>query len=128
MPPNFWIHSCWFNASFWVVGFAFSLFLGAKAPEIFVSSKDREGKPWAWHVHQFLLNFAGSVSGWVALWFIVRNVAFVIAAHTATAPQLSDAALFFLAFLGITGYLPFAVLTSVNAIRELIAKIPGLGK
>ena len=98
------------------------------APSIFLSDEDRKAKSWARYLHQFWLNFGGSVVGWVALWIITQKLAAILAAPETAAPQWSDAALFFLAFLGITGYLPFAIITSVQAIKELISKVPGLGK
>jgi len=97
------------------------------ATDIFVSKEDRSGKSWAWRFHQFWLNLCGSVAGWTALWFVVQKIAVSLVSPAAVAPQFSDAALFFLAFLGVTGYLPFAVVTSIQAIKELLAKIPGFG-
>jgi hypothetical protein len=43
-------------------------------------------------------------------------------------PKLSDIALFFLAFIGVTGYLPLSVITGVESFREIAAKIAGIGK
>ncbi len=128
MQAAAWIHSTTFVVVFSLVAFVFSIFHGAMAADIFVSADARKGKSWAWHVHQFWLNFCGSVAGWAALWFIIQKVAALVASRATAAPQWSDAALFFLAFLGVTGYLPFAIMTSVQAIKELISKIPGLGK
>ena len=123
-----WINSTCFVATFALVGLIFSVFHGAMAADIFMSADARKGKSWAWHVHQFWLNFCGSVAGWAALWFIIEKVSALLVSPGSAAPQWSDAALFFLAFLGVTGYLPFAIVTSVQAIKELISKIPGLGK
>ncbi len=128
MDTATWIQSWTFKIAFLIVALLLSLFHGAMASTIFVSKDDRKDKPWPWHFHQFWLNFCGSVAGFAALWFIVQKVALILASPAAAAPQWSDAALFFLAFLGVTGYLPFAVITSVQAIKELISKIPGLGK
>jgi hypothetical protein len=52
----------------------------------------------------------------------------LLTSNTLPAPQWPDVGLFFVAFLGVTGYLPFAIITSVQAIKELISKIPGFGK
>ena len=123
-----WIHSTCFIIGFCAVGVLLSVFHGAMAPHIFVSADDRKDKSWAWHVHQFWLNFCGSVAGWAALWFVLEKLSALVSSPSSAAPQWSDAALFFLAFLGVTGYLPFAIVTSVQAIKELISKIPGLGK
>src|SRR6266446_6977071 len=123
-----WIHSTLFVIVFSVVALIFSVFHGAMAADIFMSADARRDKSWAWHVHQFWLNFCGSVAGWAALWFIIEKLGALFTPPRSAAPQWSDAALFFLAFLGVTGYLPFAIVTSVQAIKELISKIPGLGK
>jgi hypothetical protein len=58
----------------------------------------------------------------------MQRIALILASPATATLQWSDAALFFLAFLGVTGYLPFAVVASVEAIKELISKIPSFGK
>jgi hypothetical protein len=123
-----WINAGFFNVPFFLTGLVLSLFHGIMATNIFVADKDKSDRSGAWYFHQFWLNFCGSVAGWTALWFIVQKIALVLALPATAAPQLSDIALFFLAFLGVTGYLPFAILTTVGGIKELLAKLPGFAK
>ena len=115
----------WFQISFIGVALLLSLFYGAKAMDIHLIER-HAAAPWAWKVHQFWLNFLGAAAGWVALWFVLRNISLAVDAPTPVAPTWSGAALFFLAFIGITGHLPFATVTGIQAFRELIAKVPGL--
>ena len=64
----------------------------------------------------------------IALWFIMHKIALSLDAPAAVFPKLSDIALFFLAFIGVTGYLAFSVATGVESVREIAAKIAGIGK
>jgi len=121
-----WTNSCWFAIAFSVLGLGMSLFHGLAAINIF--NVQAPPKARVWKFHQFWFNFCGSVSGWVALWFLLQKIAIGLSAPAAVSPQLSDAALFFLAFIGVTGYLPFSVITAVESVREIAAKIAGLGK
>ena len=109
--------------AFTVIGLAFSFFYGWKAFDIFrIEGKDM---PPALKFHQFWLNFLGSIVGWLMLWVALRRLGFVIASPDHPL-KVSDFILLLVAFIGVTGYLPFAILTSVQAIKELISKIPGL--
>lgn len=119
-------NSGWFMWMFWAVAFAFSLFFGLNAVPILASHENTKGRPRAWWIYQFWFNFVGSISGWMALAAIVRNLCLVVDASKPFTPGWSDAALFFLAFIGITGHLPFAVMSGIASIRELLAKIPGV--
>src|SRR5207247_11397656 len=104
MENDAWIDSCWFTVVFWIVGLGMSLFHGLYAVSIFnVPAPPKAG---IWKVHQFWFNFCGSVSGWIALWFLVHKIAFSLGAYASASPRLSDVALFFLAFIGVTAYLP----------------------
>ena len=114
--------------AFIIIALLLSLFHGIMATKIFVPELARKDKHWSWWVHQFWLNFCGSIAGFAALWFIIRKIVAILPTPASAAPQWSDAALFFLAFLGVTGYLPFAIMTGVEAIKDLMSKIPGLGK
>jgi hypothetical protein len=126
MENDAWINSCWFTVVFWVVGLGMSLFHGLCAVSIFnVKAPPKAG---IWNFHQFWFNFCGSVSGWIALWFLLHKIALSLNAPAAASPKLSDIALFFLAFIGVTGYLPFSVITGVESFREIAAKIAGIGK
>lgn len=116
----------WPDLVFLVVALGASVFYGTKACEIFEVSD--AGKPRSWKVHQFWLNFAGSVVGWLALWTVIPRA--LTCVRDSCAPQLSasDVALFFVAFVGVTGFLPVAVVGLVFTIKDLVARLVGLLK
>jgi hypothetical protein len=82
----------------------------------------------SWRNHQRWLNFSGSIVGWICLWIL--GVKFVPFAIADSYPSLSwgDVGLAFVAFVGITGYLPFAVVTIVQTGLSVIGKITGGGE
>jgi len=118
--------SSWPDLAFLAVALGASVFYGAKACAIF--GVDAAGKHWPWKVHQFWLNFSGSFTGWLALWVVIPRV--VTCVIEACAPELSvsDVALFFVAFVGVTGFLPTAIIGLVLSIKEVVAKLAGLLK
>ena len=115
------------NVAFPLVGLLFSVFYGWKSIDIFLEVPTTH-KPWAWKFHQFWLNFSGSLVGWVALWFLTRKVLSCIRTSCSAPVNFWDVATFFLAFIGITGFLPFTIVSLIQGIKELAAKIAGLGK
>jgi len=120
------LDSLFFKTAFMLIAAAFSLFYGFRATDIF--EVKTTGKSWSWRFHQWWLNFLGSASGWVALWFLVHKIAAVIHSPATVAIQPSDIALFFLSFVGITGFLPFSVVSVLQGLRDIAARIAGLGK
>jgi len=97
-----------------------------KACDVFAVQSDN--RPWAWWVHQFWFNFVGSLFGWAALWFLARKVWLCISTSCPAQLDLSDGLAIFMAFVGITGHLPYAVAGVLQGIRELAGKVSGLGK
>jgi hypothetical protein len=79
-------------------------------------------------VHQFWLNFVGSLVGWTALWFLLRRVFASIESPCSPSISWSDVSIFLAAFIGVTGFLPFTVVSLIYGLREIAAKIAGLGK
>ena len=109
--------------TFSVVGLGFSLFYGLNAVAIFqVTSVAKR----AWRFHQFWLTFFGSLVGWVAMWFLMARLVAAMEAVDAVKFSLSSVALFFLAFVGVTGFLPLTVVSLINSIRALVGEIAGL--
>ena len=116
----------WLAWSFLGAGVVLSSFYGLKACDVF--SVDRTGQPWAWRVHQFWFNFAGSAVGWGAAWCLAPRV---WPSLTATSPiQLgwSDAAIATVAFVGITGHLPYATFGLIQGLVRLASKVSGVSK
>jgi hypothetical protein len=121
---------CWIALSYGAVAIVVSAFRGYLAVEIFVPSVAPhhirrtppattattpaatpptplvpEVKPLSWYVHQFILNFCGSLVGWIALWFVGRKL--LCAFHGDPSDiTWADAGISLVAFFGVTGYLP----------------------
>jgi hypothetical protein len=116
----------WVSYTFLTVGLLASLFYGWKACDVFdVSAK---AKGWAWRVHQFWFNLAGSLLGWAAAWFVARKTWQCLAVTCPAQLDWSDAALIAVAFVGVTGHLPYATAGVLQGIKELALKVAGLGK
>ena len=109
------------------VAAGFSCFYGIKATAIFLDPSPTN-KPLAWQFHQFWLNFTGCVVGWIALWFFGSKVITCIQTACTSRVDIWDVGLFFLAFVGVTGYLPAMVVGLVFSIGALVGKIAGMQK
>jgi hypothetical protein len=128
---------CWFKILFWSLAFIGSGFYGWCAVEIFLpleftqqtADLREHKKKRSWRVHQRWLNFSGSMVGWWCLWVVGVKVwplwPFVIASESLT---WGDAALAFVAFLGVTGLIPYAATRLVDTVSGAITKIAGAGK
>jgi hypothetical protein len=98
-----------------------SLFYGCNALKIFdMPSEERSG---AWRLHQFWLHFLGSAVGWIAFWFLVPHVKDCLMRPCAPVFTSSDVVLFFLAFVGVTGHLPLAVVGVLFTVTNLLDRI-----
>lgn len=115
-----------FSIPFWAIGLLFSLFYGWKACDAFgVPTTD---KPWAWRLHQFWFNFLGSLLGWAAAWFLARRTWHCLAVACPAQIDWSDATLIAVAFVGVTGHLPYAIAGVLQGIKDLALKVAGLAK
>ncbi len=110
----------WLNWIFVIFGLLFSVFYGLKACDAFgVNSKE---KPWAWHIHQFWFNFLGCGIGWCVAWLLtLRLWGNVLDFH-----PWSDLGLILVAFIGITGHLPYAISGILSGLKLLALKITGM--
>lgn len=86
------------------------------------------GKSWAWKLHQFWLNFLGSVAGWSALWFLLRSALQCASASCSFQFGWSEVGAFLLAYLGVTGYVPFTVIGLASGVKELAEKVAKVAK
>jgi hypothetical protein len=99
------------------MGFAFSIFLGCQAVPILVDTTNpviqAKKKLRSWQVHQFWLNFIGSLVGWAATYYLIFFRFLPISQLTF---KLEDSIVAVFALLGITGFLPNTLsrLTSVK--------------
>jgi hypothetical protein len=122
---------CWVRIAYGLVALTASGLYGWYAVEIFLGVP-RPGelvhrKFLSWKIHQGWFNFCGSIVGWICLWNL--GLKFVPLAVTDTYPSLTwaDIGLAFVAFVGVTGYLPFAVVTIMQTGLSVVSKITGSG-
>ncbi len=92
--------------AFLILALIFSAWYGNNAPEALEVSeqdKDRIAKSPALRKHQWWLNFLGSFVGW--------SLAYVVVRHTLPTYNFRpvDLPLAFVAFIGMTGHLPYVV-------------------
>ena len=116
-----------FGALYFVVALGFSIFYGWKALEILTNAEPNSFKG-ARLFHQRWLNFLGSAAGWLCLWFVVAKLWLYVSNGDREEFSWSYAALALIGFVGVSGYLPFTVVTIVNSIGTLVGSIPALFK
>ena len=108
-----------FNCIFWFVAIVASGLLGWKAVEIFTEvpkKKKEEQPPPSWWWQQRWFNFLGSLVGWAALWVLTRRYWTYILGGPAIDPNLWDLLAGFIAFVGVTGYLPYTVYGLISSV------------
>ena len=89
---------------YWILAIFSSLFVTYFAPQIH-GLKPWKDHSWPQRISQWILNFLGSVVGWIALaYFIFSRV------QSGTAIELTDLIILLVAFYGITGYLPYILI------------------
>jgi hypothetical protein len=102
------------EAVYWVVAVIASGLLGWHALEIF--SVPRVNEPNLWQ--QRFLNFVGSMFGWLVLWPLTLR--YLPCVSSTGCPELHfgwwDVLACFVAFIGVTGYLPFTVIGAITAV------------
>jgi hypothetical protein len=121
----------WFFPAFITFASALSVFYAVFAVKIFLPALRRDNADrrahralCTWWVHQIWLNFLGSAVGWVCLWF----VAVKLVPQFERAPDLvsfgwEHAALALVAFIGVTGYLPFTVVNLAVGLGTLMKAV-----
>jgi hypothetical protein len=114
---------CWLIALFWSLALVVSFLLGWFCLEVH-NIRVPEGYPRAARNHQRWFNFIGALVGWIALWCLVRRAWCVWWACSSLGQAgWSDFVLGFVAFVGISGYFPYATMTTVDAIGKRVAKL-----
>jgi hypothetical protein len=91
---------------FLIVAVSFSCWYGKNAPEaleVSEADKDRIAKSRPLRKHQWWLNFLGSFVGWSLAYVVLHHV------YPSYTFGPGDGILAFLAFIGMTGHLPFVV-------------------
>jgi hypothetical protein len=105
---------CLIEAAYWLVAVCVSALLGWNALAIFKVEKTSEPMLW----QQRFTNFVGALIGWLVLWPLA--VRYLGCVSSKGCPELLvgwwDVLGCFVAFIGITGYLPYTVIGAINAI------------
>lgn len=115
----------WFEIVFLLVAVIASGFFGFFCFEI--HNLDRSAFKWQEKIQQVWFNFVGALIGWIALWILVRQ--WWGAWRLPTAPgvpvqmTVSDFGLALIAFVGISGYLPFTVMGVIRTFVALVQKV-----
>jgi len=115
-----------FNCIFWFIALVASGLLGWKAVEIFtdVAKKEKKEQPppsWWWQQRWF--NFLGSIVGWAALRVLIRRYWTYILGGCAADPNLWNLLAGFIAFVGVTGYLPYTVYGLISCVYRVGHKL-----
>jgi hypothetical protein len=120
----------WGVASFWGVAVMVSFLLGRFCFEVHVITVP-DKYPLAARMEQWWFNFIGALFGWAALWCLVLRIrsAWRLSPPSGR-PTFLDLGLAFVAFVGISGYLPYAVKGVLDVLRDLaleaLRKLTGL--
>ena len=64
-----------------------------------------ERRHWSWWAHQILINFAGSLIGWAAAYYLIF--------HRRAVDTVADGLLMLVSIAGIFGFLPYLVFRGV---------------
>ena len=112
-----------------VTGIVASLFYGIYAINIFFPKDKVDGtknEHLSWKIHQFWLNFLGSALGWTILYYLLKRVDYLEKlGRNDYYYDISFLDIFsvFIAFVGITGFLPMTIVGLINSISTLAQKI-----
>lgn len=114
-----------FDYIYWTFAFVASALLGWKAIEIFTDVPKRkkdEQPPASWWWHQRWFNFLGSLVGWFAGWILARRYLPCFRGATLT-PTVSDLLTGFIAFVGVTGFLPYTIYGLISSVYRVGEKL-----
>lgn len=116
------MYSLWFAMIYSVVGLIASSICGRCAFEMHTD------KTWkcvskAQRYHQFCFNFLGSLIGWAAALAMIRRFGdcwLYRCSRDITAWDLIGG---LIAFIGVSGYLPYSTMLTIASLRELVTNI-----
>jgi len=112
-------NSSWFIIGYWIVALIASILASAFAFKIHNATKTTGASL----VHQYILNFLGACIGWILLWIILPDLVNSISRQSSTSFTFKDVLILILAFIGIMGYLPVALVGLAFSFKEGLLKI-----
>ncbi len=115
----------WMAVVYWLIALLASVLYGCFAVAIFKAhiAEREERPPKAWWWHQRWLNFLGALVGWLALWFLLRKFLGCLFGDCRVDLGAWDVVGALVAFVGITGYLPNAIVSLVSGVGALAGKL-----
>ncbi len=100
---------------YWILAGVLSLFYGWKAVDIFFANDAvlpfKKTEKWPRKLHEFWMNFLGSLSGWVGIWILYTTYDSVI--------TVSQIVIALVAFTGMVGRLPTALMIVIYGLQHL---------
>ena len=108
-----------------VIAIIASLFFGVYAINIFFKKAEvpkTKDEHFSWKIHQFWLNFVGSLSGWIILYFLLKRVEHLASNDYVFTLSFADFISFVLCFIGITGYMPATIVGLINSFGLIVSK------
>lgn len=108
----------WITIGIAVVGSICSGLYAWKAFDIF----DAEKPEGARLCHQYWLNFAGSAVGWIALGLLTYKMVRCIETSCPAEVSMTDLVLGGVAFVGVTGHLPYVTVNAMAAAVKAVEK------
>jgi hypothetical protein len=84
-------------------------------------------KTRGWKVHQAWFNFAGAMLGWAALYYAAYKAYWCLNTGCPVQLSIGDAAAMLVAFIGVTGHLPYTAMGIMTKLNELGAKLTSSG-
>jgi hypothetical protein len=115
----------WFTIPFAAIGLVVSIFYAVNAYTIFGAKKPTNTPG---QIHQFWFNFLGSILGWVAFWFLIRKIWHCLSVDCPGEFGASTVMLAAVAFVGVTGHLPYATAGVLEGLKVLALKLAGLAE
>lgn len=111
------------------VGLIISVFYGFCADKIFWTDEDRENHfkgtyGCVKHVHQFWLNFIGSIVGWFSIYLFLN----ILLCIQFSELSLAHILLFGFGIIGIVGWLPMTLLGIATSLGGIAQKFLDFGK
>lgn len=109
-----------------LIAIIFSLFYGFRAVWIFIYADPKNPPPKytkSWWVHQFWINFIGSITGWLILWLLYEHFKIMKINDVVSKITINIEILFVVGLISIMGYLPFVLVTLTTSIQIIISQI-----
>ena len=104
---------------YWSFATIASLFYGLKAVDIFFKAAEvqtfKTNEKWPRKLHEFWMNFLGSIVGWVGIWILYSTFD--------TQVSFTELLLAVLSFTGVVGKLPLALALAIRGLEKLYNKL-----